>query len=206
MTRTRYAPPARPALSPEWKATYLTDALTEGVVMGLDLSYTSTGIAIFDGGRMLSRALQGKALRGSERLEFFFDFIGDLAVRWQPQLVVIEDYAFDAKFGREQAGELGGVVKLTLHRAGINYVTASSSQLKKFATGVGNCDKSIVGRELYKRYGVDAQGNDETDACGLALLGAAHLGGSIVMTAKQREAAEALGQEPAKKTRKKKAS
>lgn len=204
-TRERFAP------LPGMYVVTVHDAFAPFPVMGLDMSYTSAGVAVLYRDRLMSYALtQGKYMRGAERLEWFFDTIGDLSVRYQPALTVIEDYAFDAKFGREQSGELGGVTRLALHRAGMEYEEAGISQLKKFATGVGNCDKSIVARELYKRYGSDAVGNDESDACGLALMAAAKLGYDVpssgfkvTLTAKQLEAVDALGKPPVNKTRKK---
>lgn len=186
------------------------DAYAPRPTLGLDMSYSSAGVAVFHRDLMLSRAFtEGAKLRGAERLEWFFRTINELATRYNPALAVIEDYAFDSQWGREAAGELGGVTRLALHMAGIPYKVASISQSKKFATGIGNCDKAIVARELYKRYGVDAVGNDESDACGLALFGAAKLhllgeqGFSIALTAKQAEAVEALGTPKPKKARKK---
>jgi Holliday junction resolvasome RuvABC endonuclease subunit len=182
--------PANPVRSsaPEWHHSVLRDASANLCIIGLDLSLTSTGIAVLNGPGITSRSLEPKKLMGAERLSWFYHNVISAIRLYEPTLVVLESYAHEAKFGREQAGELGGVVRLALHEMGARWITYAPSQLKKFATGSGKSDKSIVARELYKRYGVDAEGNDEVDACGLALMGAAHLGYRVTLTVAQREA------------------
>lgn len=189
----RRARPSIPApvvvrLPSDWHYAALNNAFSDRCVVGLDLSLSSTGVAIFAERGMSSRSWEGKALRGAERLSWFYHNVVSLVRLYEPALVVLESYAHEAKFGREQAGELGGVVRLALHETGCPWITYAPSQLKKFATGSGKSDKAIVARELYKRYGVDAEGNDEVDACGLALMGAARLGFRVTLTAPQREA------------------
>lgn len=174
----------------EWHTVMLRDVDSPECIVGFDLSLTSTGVGILAGSRMESRALESDPLRGPERLAWYFEQVEWLLRNYEPGLVVIEGYAYDAKFGREAAGELGGVVRLALHRAGVPWISYQPSALKKFATGEAGrkIDKSLVARELYKRYGVDAVGNDEVDACGLAIMGAAYRGYAVRMIAAQRDA------------------
>ena len=174
----------------EWHSVTLHDAFSDACVMGFDLSLTSTGMAVFAERLMMSRALDSDPLRGPARLAWFYEQFLYWIKLYKPALVVLEGYAYDAKFGREAAGELGGVMRLVLHQTGTPWISYQPGQHKKFAIGQSQrkVDKNLVARELYKRYGVDAEGNDEVDACGLALMGAAHLGFRVLTTVAQREA------------------
>jgi Holliday junction resolvasome RuvABC endonuclease subunit len=161
----------------------------DGVVAGLDLSLTSTGFAAIRRGMMVGFAVSPpKGCRGAARLAFLDAEITALMTRYAVQLVALEGYAFGARVGREQAGELGGVVRLALHRAGVPFVVVPPSSLKAFATGKGNADKHAVGKELYKRWGVDLEGNDATDAGGLALIAFERLHSTLPLTQTQRAA------------------
>lgn len=189
-SRTRIREPLPQLLPMTWHNTRTENAFSDKLVMGLDLSLTSTGAAFMVERLLLSTALTPKKLVGVERLAWYYDTITHLVYKYKPHHAVIESYAHEAKWGREFQGELGGVVRLALHQNNVPYTTYAPSQLKKFATGTGKADKNIVARELFKRYNVDAEGNDEVDACGLALMGAARLGYQVTMTATQREAVE----------------
>jgi len=48
--------------------------------------------------------------------------------------------------------------------------TVQFNQLKKFATGKGTGQKSIVVREVFKRWGIDCKDDNQADACVLAHL------------------------------------
>lgn len=189
-------------MSPEelalWHFTSLADVWSAAPVMGCDMSYSAAGIAVLAGSIQMTRALTPpKNMRGAERLEWFRDEIRRIASLYHPVLAFIEDYAFDSKWGREQAGELGGVTRLALHDEGVAFETVAISSLKKFSTGIGSgkkVDKGLVARELFRRYGVDALGNDEVDAAGLSLMAAARIPGSKVpMNADQIETLAKVG-------------
>lgn len=84
----------------------------------------------------------------------------------------MEGYAPGSKFGREQAGELGAVVKLILMEwlpdpARFPTIVAPSS-LKKFVTGEGRAAKDNMLLGVYMKWGVKYKDNNQADAHALA--------------------------------------
>jgi crossover junction endodeoxyribonuclease RuvC len=63
---------------------------------------------------------------------------------------------------------LGATVRLDLYEAGMPFFVIAPSQVKKFVTGKGTGQKSIVVREVFKRWGYEAKDDNQADACGLA--------------------------------------
>ena len=60
------------------------------------------------------------------------------------------------------------------------------SQLKKFVTGKGNVEKSVVMKEVYKRFGIDTDDDNTADAVVLGHIGMSLTGAYIPTTADQR--------------------
>lgn len=79
--------------------------------------------------------------------------------------VAIEDYAFNSKFGREKAGELGGVIRRVLYRSETPMVTISPTTLKAWIKVRG---KNQVMLEILDRYGIKIDQEDSADAFVLA--------------------------------------
>ena len=142
-------------------------------VMGIDASLSNTGIAVVQDGQLDAYSLEPKKLRGSERLVWFRDRFTETVRRADPEVVVIEGYAFGAKMMREAMGELGGVLRVVLHDIGVPYVVMPPTSLKLFVTGKGNGPKDNMSKEIYKRFGVDLTDNNQIDAAGLAIMGLA---------------------------------
>jgi len=88
--------------------------------------------------------------------------------------VCIEDYY--VPFSSAQIGaavklvSLGTIMRFALYHHKIPFVVISPSQLKKFATGKGNCQKNMVLREVFKRWGVDCVDDNQADALTLAKM------------------------------------
>lgn len=106
-------------------------------IVGLDLSLTATGICGDAGPRVYT-----SKRRGMDRLtdildNVYWDQIGDAT-----DLVVLEGYSFGSRGAAVVSlGELGGVMRHTMHTNGCVYVEVPPSVLKKFATGKGNAGK-----------------------------------------------------------------
>jgi crossover junction endodeoxyribonuclease RuvC len=87
-------------------------------------------------------------------------------------MICIEDYFMPANKGQLKSAmslaALGTIMRLTLFEAGFAFYVVAPSQLKKFATGKGTGQKSIVVREVFKRWGVEAKDDNQADACTLA--------------------------------------
>lgn len=109
--------------------------------------------------------------------------------------IAMEGYANGAKFGREQAGELGMVTKWAIYSMGVGltkYPTiVAPTALKKFITGKGTAKKNEILLGVFKRWGADFSDDNEADSYGLARVASA-LDGHETLTAFQEEVLGAL--------------
>ncbi len=160
-------------------------------VVGIDPSYTATGIAFADG-RVAKHRWSGKERC---RLADAYDALS-MGTLWPvaPDLVVIESYSHGSKHAAHKMGELGGVMRLALMHAGIPYVDAAPTAVKKYATGKGNATKEAVLAAAIRRLDYEGASTDEADALWLRQLGLAHIGDSraVEVPAVHREALKAL--------------
>jgi Holliday junction resolvasome RuvABC endonuclease subunit len=147
------------------------------VVVGLDLSLTSTGIAFPDGtvATIKTRGLSGPARISQVRREILVDIPDDI------ELVVIEGYAYNSHTAHaHELAELGGVVRHTLWAEGVPYLDVSPNSVKKYATGNGHANKIAVYGAAQKRLGYEGDSHDEADALWLRAVGCALLGVPVV--------------------------
>lgn len=134
-------------------------------ITALDLSLTLTGYAI--GGIRNPREAKGTIptakLRGFRRVALIRRRVLDLVDG--SDLVVLEGYSFGSK-GRAvfDIAELGGVIRMTLHDLGFEWVEIAPSTVKKFATGRGNAPKEEVLVAAVQRLDYDGHDNNEADA------------------------------------------
>lgn len=141
--------------------------------MGIDPSLTSTGVAV---GNAVFRIRSRKT--GVERLV-------DIREQLRPHLpgvhlVAIEGYAFGAINSMAALGELGGVIRTTLHGEGVEYVDIAPATLKMFALGVGRGSKTDVVVAARERLGYEGTDDDEADALWLRAIAAHLLGNPVV--------------------------
>lgn len=153
-------------------------------VIGIDLSMTSTGLAVIANGVIATHTVTSRpddgSLRGflyrSERIARQIDE----AVKFdRTDLVIIEGMAFGAKSSSLDKihAHWWLVVKYISEFIDQEPVVITSGQRCKYATGKGNTKKDIVLAAVLKRYPqADVKGNDEADAVIFAAMGARHLG------------------------------
>jgi len=153
-------------------------------IVGLDLSLTATGYASATRVATIKTATRGTHRLLELRAKILQLVIGDVA-----DLVVIEDYAFHGQGAHShELGELGGVIRLALFEAHIEFVTVIPSTLKKFATGKGNASKEEM-LVAAVRAGAPVSTNNEADAWWLRAAGCQHYGEPLVSRPKvQRDA------------------
>jgi Holliday junction resolvasome RuvABC endonuclease subunit len=156
-------------------------------VAGIDLSLTSTGIAVIDGPNVATFRITskgGKADTIAQRAQRLID-ITDRTVECIPpdvDLIVLEAPSLGQA---RQAGEhlrsgLWWHLATTLHLQGRPVADIPPATLKKYGTGRGNAPKDQVLAAAIRRYPhADISGNDIADAVVLAAIGARHLGTPI---------------------------
>lgn len=135
--------------------------------IGIDPSLTGCAISVVNqtGQFIESQRFENK-LRGVERLVFIRDKVKDMIEKYTENIEAagIEGYARGARNRREEAGELGGILRVLLYENTIPYFDIAPSQLKKFAAGKGNVQKDHILLAVYKKWGVEFHTNDEADA------------------------------------------
>lgn len=150
------------------------------VVVGLDLSLTSTGVAISGGGAVTADTIKPpRGLDGLARLRYLRGVVG-YAVR-DADLVVVETLALSSRTGKalERAG-FWWAVRDEIDHLGIPFLGRTPQQVKMFATGKGNTLKDEVLAAMIKRYmEIEIKGNDAADALALCGIGLHHLGHSL---------------------------
>lgn len=130
-------------------------------VVGIDLSLTSTGVAVADATYLVSTKYNGPL-----RLATVRDSILALLQPLPNPHAVLEGYSFASRNSRAHSiGELGGVVKVALMEAGIPVVLVSPKGRAKFATGNGNAAKIDVMRSVTEITGIPWEGKGANDRC-----------------------------------------
>lgn len=149
-------------------------------VVGIDQSYTGFGFSVdgeskkrsFPASRYDSDTHRLAAIRS-----WFEGWLQLQNVGAPIDLVVMEGYANAAKFGREIAGELGGIVKVAvLDELGKPPLIVPPTSLKKFVTGRGNAKKNEMLLGVFKQWGVEFADDNQADAFALEKFGYAYNG------------------------------
>ena len=116
--------------------------------LGIDASLEGTGLCLVsDVGLVLrSSTVLPAGLRDMARLAMIkaavSAFIGDVHPSASVALAAVEGYAFGAVNQAFSLGEVGGVLRLLVHELGIPRVDVPPVNLKKWATGRVEADKS----------------------------------------------------------------
>lgn len=144
--------------------------------VGVDQSYTGFGLVVYyaDGSYNAQKGTfpTNKYANDVERL---LAIEGWLTERLPDNIayVAMEGYANGAKFGREQAGELGAVVKRALYKTtGSMPAIVKPTVLKKYITGSGAAKKNQILLGVFKRWGEEFTDDNLADAYGLARFAA----------------------------------
>lgn len=173
------------------------------VGMGIDPSVTCLGLVVVREGKLLrkrryktvphnmqrvgltaqSGLLPSGIFRGDdqERIEWLVKKILYNFRKFQPDLILMEGYAFGAKGrGLTILHELGGVIKHELHKAEAPWSLVTPTALKSYATGIGNCSKQEMIEaakvKLEADFGISRRSDktisisDEADAFWLGMM------------------------------------
>lgn len=135
-------------------------------IVGLDLSLTSTGLAV--GSTTKTIAVSQK---GPERLMAIAHQVSTVLSTLACPAVVLEGYSMASRNSQAHAtGELGGVIRVTLFAGRVPYVVVPPTCRAKFATGRGNASKSEVVSAISARTGLVWSGPGADDQCDAWIL------------------------------------
>lgn len=151
---------------------YLKQDINDVFFIGLDRSLTSTGIAVVKAGKYIRGAQLSSKFYGARRLYDLAKQILYYCSAYPNCLVIPEGYSYMSKGSSGLSlAEFGGVMNVFFLMRNIKHLECAPQSLKKYATGVGNCDKSLVPMNIFKKFGVQAIGNDHADSIALSFLG-----------------------------------
>jgi Holliday junction resolvasome RuvABC endonuclease subunit len=150
--------------------------VVDNVFVGLDLSLTGTGFCVKRGSKLEMRTIKTNprtAVNDLARLEYIRDTILDLIPK-SVSLICVEDYF--VPYNPKQIGAaidligLGMVVRVALYRLGLPFFVINNNQLKKYVTGKGSGQKSLILMAAYKRWGVEAKDDNQADSAVLSYI------------------------------------
>jgi Holliday junction resolvasome RuvABC endonuclease subunit len=172
--------------------------LSRLTVEGLDLSLTSTGVAVATGGALGGDPATFRirsSFKGLTRMMSVVDRIGKTLDEYQPGLVVVEGPAYHARGSHfHEAAGLWWMVARLIHERKIPMAVVPPTVLKKYATGSGAADKSAMCVAAATRFHRSQIQPDEADALWLAAAGLQHYGLPVVaVPALQARALDATG-------------
>jgi crossover junction endodeoxyribonuclease RuvC len=164
-------------------------------IAGLDLSLTSTGVALIQPGGPVSvyRIQPPPAAKATvhERLKFLYTEVRQLVAG--ATHITVEGPSFGSNQGQHKLGGTWWIVMhvLWLDNPDAEVVEVSPTTLKVYATGRGNkLEKDEVAISVVRRYpAVDIRNNDMADAWVLAAMTADQLGCPVVEVPKDHRRA-----------------
>lgn len=141
-------------------------------VIGIDQSLTSTGVCLVEGKKVkMSSTIMPKATDEVDRLIEIESRLAEMITASNVEVAVMEGYSFLGGGRLASLGEVGGVVKKLLRQLGIDFYIVAPMTLKKFCNSSKSKGKNKVMLEVYKRFGVEFEDDNQTDAFGLAMIG-----------------------------------
>jgi crossover junction endodeoxyribonuclease RuvC len=146
------------------------------VVVGLDMSLSSTGFCLKKGTDISLETIKTNPRTCENDLLRLQHIVKECLKRIPKDvdMVCVEDYYVPmskAQFGSAiKLISLGTLMRIALFNKGIPFYIPTASQLKKFVTGKGNCQKNLVLMEVFKRWGITAGDDNQADACTLGYM------------------------------------
>lgn len=174
-------------------------------ILGIDPGAGTTALILTEDGRdkLPLKAIEIKIKKGDgpgiARAEIIGERLTEAIQEWEPDVCVIEGYAYNKKFGMVANVEVGTLLRYAYRDwwwlrnrepegpdgewscPRVPFYVASPTQLKKFATGRGNAPKDQVSMFVYKRWGFESPTEHIADAYALSQLGAAMYHDDIVV-------------------------
>lgn len=180
-------------------------------IYGIDISMVDTGIY-----RLNRKTLHGHAesvtSKAGEQIDDRLGKVADSVAaivqgaidkRSTVDLVVIEGLSLGSHSSSQmERAALHFMIRERLRRLPVQFIVVSPLTVKKFTSNTGKAEKSLMMKEVYKRYGVDLNNDNQADACALSYFGLAWIG-SYKMDKDQQLVMKKFNTQPMKKGRKK---
>ena len=130
-------------------------------VLGLDLSITATGLTHTVQGEACTHVIKTRDKDGDAQLGQIRTTVRELAEGSEFALI-------EAPTARSAtpviSGMVHGVVRLELIGLGIPYATVMPASMKKYATGRGGADKTLMRLDAFKRAGLEFVDDNACDS------------------------------------------
>ncbi|MFF8901709.1 hypothetical protein ACF082_29990 [Streptomyces lydicus] len=139
-------------------------------IIGLDLSLTSTGVALPDG---TTYRIKTRTADGDRRLVIIRDHIRYDLAKHRPHLAVVEDLPRNA-MAAGVTGMVQGIARCELADAGVPIAYIVPATLKSYAADHGRADKQHMADAAYLAAGIQFAndlGGDQCDAWWLRAAG-----------------------------------
>lgn len=147
--------------------------------IGIDPSYSSTGLVVLDNEPQNIDPLVAKTIKAGNPRDSFINRIESLLSQLSESLskyknyeslTVMEGAAFASEFGAFKLGKLSGVLEYWLATHGYPYYLVAPMYAKKVASGKGNATKVQVINGVRSRWGYINKSNDINDAYTMARI------------------------------------
>lgn len=161
------------------------------------MSLTGTGWCVNTQSDLQMGLIDTDKMTGLERMKHILVEINSkLGKEDEKVLIIMEDFSFASKGASLfQIAGLGYLVRYHLWEQSIPFILVPPTVLKKFVTGVGNSDKNVMLKEIYKRWGADINDDNIGDAYGLTRIGRALVGWDTALVGFQKDALAQLNKE-----------
>lgn len=154
-------------------------------IMGIDQSFSGTGVCILDNEKMTLSKLIVPTTKGVYRLVEIKNALVGIYKETSPDFVYMEKYMFTPQRAMAfELGELAGAIKAAFVEMGKIPVVVYTTHLKKFITGSGVAEKSLILLKVFKKFGIEFNNNNLADAFLIAKIGE-HV--EIVRTIKSKD-------------------
>ncbi len=167
-----------------------------GMVMGIDPSFTGTGLILLDD--KTAEVLHCQLIKTNakntlpQRVKQVLKAVQDVGMN-DIRVVSIEGFSYGSMGNAMiSMGYLGYRIREMLEEFKLPFIEPAPSQVKKYATGKGNCGKDLILQQVYKRWGVEFTDNNLADAYVLAQIGRGYLGEDLTLIKAQCEVIDAL--------------
>jgi len=136
------------------------------IVIGIDPSLTGTGIFIeYNDYAVVIKTKSSeddanRMIKISKEIMRVINMYGNEDVK-----VGIEGFSMMSRGrGKGQLFGLGWVLRTKLKENNIPYIEIAPTMVKKFATGKGNCEKSLILKAVFKKWSFDVDDDNIADA------------------------------------------